>query len=119
MRSVILGLALLVVAMLISPGGACAVGFIEGGPDRSSGAVVGKNGDVPDTLNKVKEALVFLKLAPVIDRFAGEIKAILGQFGIVAPHDWGDKDYERMGKKFASKKRTKKKRRKIKVPKKR
>lgn len=76
-------------ALLVSMAGAVhAVGFVPQGKEKCNSSSLEAAGVVPDTLNKFKDTLVFLKLGSVVDRIAGEIKSILSQFGIQTKHHW-------------------------------
>ncbi|GEM_PF-2476055 len=66
-----------------------AVGVVPLGKERCKSSSLEAEGILPDTLNRFKETLVFLKLGSVVDRIAGEIKAVLSQFGVQTTHHWG------------------------------
>lgn len=58
-----------------------AVGFEVVGKEDCKCSPLVARGIIPDTLNKLKEAFVFPSLFVVVERVAGEIKAITSQFG--------------------------------------
>jgi hypothetical protein len=69
---------LLTVSML---GTADAAGYVAAGKERPECPSLVARGVYPDTLNKLKEALVFPRLGFAIERLAEEIRAVLDQFG--------------------------------------
>ena len=99
--------------LLVSMAGTVqAVGFAPAGKEKCNSSSLEAAGVVPDTLNRFKETLVFLKLGSVVDRIAGEIKSVLSQFGVQTTHHWwAGKD----NSKAQSARRLKRKRR-IRVP---
>lgn len=108
-----------------------AVGYDIAGKEKCVYSPLVARGVIPDTLNNIKEALVFPRLGFLAERLASEIKAILGQFGIKSAGDprgrvmpkeesWGfltklEDEKKRLAKsKKGKKKRVKK--RKVKIP---
>lgn len=60
--------------------------YVPGKEDCTCSPLV-KQGLMPDTLNKLAQAFYFPSVARAVDTLAGEVKAILSQFGIqTAPH---------------------------------
>ncbi len=68
-------------------GSAQAAGTYVAGKEEGDRSSLSARGVIPDTLNKVSHAFPLAFIGRVIDRIAGEVKAILGQFGIqTRPH---------------------------------
>lgn len=82
MRSLIVALAVCTMFLFFLAGRAQAVGFDVVGKEDCKCSPLVARGIVPDTLNKLKEAFVFPSLFVVVERMAGEIRAIVGQFGV-------------------------------------
>ncbi len=59
-----------------------AVGLYTPGKEPCKPGSIGSTGKVPDVLNQLTEAFVFPSVFRALDKLAGEIKAILGQFGV-------------------------------------
>lgn len=80
MRSIIIAvMAICVAAFLV--GNANAVGlYVVGKEDCDCSQLVAR-GIVPDTLNKLTEALLFPQIAAVLDRIGQEVKVILAGMG--------------------------------------
>jgi hypothetical protein len=93
-------------------GDAGAVGkYVVGKEACGPSSSLASPGIVPDTLNQLAEIPCWNWFSRAVDRLAGEIKAILAQFGVQTGHQW-----ER--KKVATSKRAarKAKKRRVKVP---
>jgi hypothetical protein len=82
MRSLVVALAVCTMFLSALAGRAQAVGFDVVGKEDCKCSPLVARGIVPDTLNKLKEAFVFPSLFVVVERMAGEIKAIVSQFGV-------------------------------------
>ncbi len=82
MRSLIVALAVCTMFLSALAGRAQAVGFNVVGKEDCKCSPLVARGIVPDTLNNLKEAFVFPSLFVVVERMAGEIKAIVSQFGV-------------------------------------
>ena len=85
--TITMGMVCVFVCLVLS-GGAHAVGDYVVGKEKCDSTSLNAKGIVPDTMNKFKELFVFTSyMAKAIDTLAGEVKAILGQFGIqTRPH---------------------------------
>jgi hypothetical protein len=114
MRSTLFCLAVVCALSAMMAGSVLAVGMVSVGEGKCDCPSLVAKGVVPDTINRLKETLVFMKLAPVLDRIAGEIKAMLGQFGARAKHEWAQKEVS--PPKPKAKKPKKKKKKRVKVP---
>jgi len=82
MRSFTIALAICLFSAVSFTGNAGAVGLQAVGKEECVCDPLVARGIVPDTLNKIKLALVFPEFGIALDRFAVEMKAILGQFGL-------------------------------------
>jgi hypothetical protein len=67
---------------LACAGSAFAVGLYNPGKEPCKPGTIGATGKVPDVMNQLAEAFVFPSVFRTLDKIAGEIKAILGQFGV-------------------------------------
>ncbi len=65
-----------------------AVGSYTVGKEDCSCSPLTAKGIKPDTLNQLKESVDFPIVYRIIDRLAGEVKAILSQFGVKTIHKW-------------------------------
>lgn len=82
MRSLCVCTLLCCIAAFACTDSTLAVGLYTPGKDELKSSTVENAGKVPDVLNKLAEALVFPSVFRALDKVAGEIKAILGQFGV-------------------------------------
>ncbi|MEJ2718693.1 MAG: hypothetical protein P8182_16440 [Deltaproteobacteria bacterium] len=80
--AVVIGVFLLTLLV----GNALAVGVSSVGREECACPELVAAGVIPDTLNRVTRIVQFLNPASVVDRISGEIKAILGQFGVETIH---------------------------------
>ena len=123
MRYRILATVLSVLVMGLMSEAAMATGYDVAGKEKCVCSPLTERGVVPDTLNNLKEVLIFPKLGFLAERLALEIKAILGQFGIESAGDprgrivqteslW--REQEKVGTK--KRKAGSKKKRRVKVP---
>ncbi len=87
MRSFVVAVVFSILALgtIWEPAG--AVGFDVAGKEKCICSPMTARGIYPDTLNCLKEALILPRLGFIAERLAGEIKAILGQFGIQSAGD--------------------------------
>jgi hypothetical protein len=83
MRSFIIALVICLFSAVALTGNAGAVGLQAVGKEECVCDPLVARGIVPDTLNKLQLAFVFPEFGVALDRFAVEMKAILGQFGLV------------------------------------
>jgi hypothetical protein len=88
MRSsfLVLGICIALGAMFL--GNAHAVGIYAVGKEKCRCAGLTAQGKIPDTLNRLAEIPVFGLFSAVVDRVAGEVKAILNQWGMRTTHVW-------------------------------
>jgi hypothetical protein len=62
------------------------VGTSLGGPEECKCPELVAAGIIPDTLNQLAVMVQMVNPGAVIDKISGEIKAILGQFGVESTH---------------------------------
>jgi len=87
MRSFFVATVICVCVAIALLGVAQAAGTYVAGKEEGDRSSLSAKGVIPDTLNKVSQAFAFGFIGRAIDRIAGEVKAILGQFGIeTRPH---------------------------------
>lgn len=81
MRLFIVAIILSVITGIILPTKADAVGLYAVGKEQISCSPLVARGIVPDTWNKLSEALLAPRISWALDRLAVEIKTVLSQFG--------------------------------------
>ena len=88
MRLTIITGMVCVMVCVIWLGGAQAIGNYVVGQEKCDRTSLNARGIIPDTMNKIKEVFVVPSfVVKAIDTVAGEVKAILSQFGIkTRPH---------------------------------
>lgn len=82
MRSLCACTILCCMVALACAGSSFAVGFYTPGKEECKSSPLQARGKVPDVLNQLADAVVFPSVIRALDKLAGEIKAILGQFGV-------------------------------------
>ena len=82
MRSLCACTLLCCMVALACAGSAFAVGLYTPGKEECKPGTIGATGKVPDVVNQLADAFVFPSVFRALDKLAGEIKAILGQFGV-------------------------------------
>jgi hypothetical protein len=116
MRSFLLGLGICILLFTVLVPNACAAGNFVVGKEKCVCSPLVKAGIVPDTLNQLCQFPGWDFFSGVVDRFAGEIKAILGQFGVKTTHHWS-RAQQGASAKYATRRVPKKvKKRKVKLP---
>jgi hypothetical protein len=92
MRSIIITGMVCVLVCVVLLGGAQAVGNYVVGQEKCDRSSLNARGIIPDTMNKIKEMFVFPSIfVKAVDTVAGEVKAILSQFGIkTRPHIYNE-----------------------------
>jgi hypothetical protein len=88
MRSLFLVLGMCIALGATLLGNAHAVGIYAVGKEKCPCTGLTAKGKIPDTLNQLTEIPVFGLFSAVVDRVAGEVKAILSQFGMKTSHVW-------------------------------
>jgi hypothetical protein len=95
MRSFTIALVICLFSAVSLTGNAGAVGLQALGKEECACDPLIARGIVPDTLNKLKLAFVFPEFGIALDRFAVDVKAILGQFGLT---NWRPEAAEQVAK---------------------
>ncbi len=113
MRSLFLVLGMCIALGATLLGNAQAVGIYAVGKENCQCTGATAKGKIPDTLNQLTEIPVFGLFSAMVDRIAGEVKAILSQFGVKTSHVWAKRAVQKTRKPRTL--RAKKKRR-IKLP---
>ena len=110
--AVVIGV-LLVTGMV---GNAFAVGMSVPGREECKCPELVAAGIIPDTLNQLSFMAQLVNPGKVLDRISGEIKAILGQFGVEIPHQWESPKTKPVARIIEEKPRKTKKWRRVKLP---
>ncbi len=82
----IFGICMLFAALVA--GNAFAVGLHVPGKEVCRCSTAATTGATPDLFNELAQTPGLASLRSIVDRLAGEIKAILGQFGVESQHVW-------------------------------
>jgi hypothetical protein len=97
-------------------GNAFAVGTSVAGREECECPELVAAGIIPDALNQISLMAQLVNPARVLDRISGEIKAILGQFGVESTHRWESPKTKPVARFIEEKTRKTKKWRRIKLP---
>ena len=116
MRSVCFCTLLCCVAVFACVEHAPAVGYSIPGKDECSPTGLEARGKVPDVLNRLADAFVFPSVFRALDKLAGEVKAVLGQFGVKTSHHYPLRDTETKLKSRAKKIKKPRRFKKVKRP---
>ncbi len=87
MRILLPLIAVITAVWLAAPASSHAVGYYNPAKESYRASDLTARGEIPDTLNQLKEALYFTPIVNALDRIAVEVKAILSQFGVRSPGD--------------------------------